>query len=112
MHNVLHDWPDDSATKILEDIVSAIEKGHSKLLIHKSFISRIKPLARVTVSDITVMTCLPAKERTESEWGEIIRSSGLRIVKIWKLPQSVESVIEAGFVFAHIFVTVLYRASN
>lgn len=95
MHNVLHDWPDDSATKILENVASAMEKGYSKLLIHESLISRVKPLARVTTSDITMMACLAAKERTESEWDQVIRNSGLRIEKIWRPPQSVESVIEA-----------------
>ncbi|KFY81900.1 hypothetical protein V500_10979 [Pseudogymnoascus sp. VKM F-4518 (FW-2643)] len=95
MHNVLHDWPDDSATMILKNVASAMEKGYSKLLIHESLISRVNPLARVTVSDITMMACLAAKERTEIEWGEVIRNSGLRIVKIWRPPQSVESVIEA-----------------
>ncbi|KFY46973.1 hypothetical protein V494_00266 [Pseudogymnoascus sp. VKM F-4513 (FW-928)] len=94
MHNVLHDWPDDSAVMILKNIASAMEKGYSKLLIHESLISRVNPLARVTVSDITMMACLAAKERTEIEWGEVIRNSGLRVVKIWRPPQSVESVIE------------------
>ncbi|KAL5348689.1 hypothetical protein ACLOAV_006107 [Pseudogymnoascus australis] len=94
MHNVLHDWPDDSAIKILKNVASAMEKNYSKLLIHESLISRVNPLARVTVSDITMMACLASKERTEIEWGEIIENSGLRIVKIWRPPQSVESVIE------------------
>ena len=95
MHNVLHDWPDDSARKILNNVAGAMEKGYSKLLIHESLISRVKPLARLTVWDITLMACLAAQERTESEWGEMIKSSGLRIIKIWRPPQSVESVIEA-----------------
>lgn len=94
MHNVLHDWPDELATTILQHVASAMEKGYSKLLIHESLISNIKPLARVTTSDITVMACLAAKERSESEWGQIIQNSGLRILKIWRPPQSVESVIE------------------
>ncbi|KAH8805413.1 S-adenosyl-L-methionine-dependent methyltransferase [Xylogone sp. PMI_703] len=95
MHNVLHDWPDDSATTILKYIGTAMEKGYSRLLIHESLISRVKPLARVTVSDITMMACLAAKERSESEWAQLIKDSGLRLVKIWRPPQSVESIIEA-----------------
>ena len=94
MHNVLHDWPDDSAVKILQIVAAAMEKGYSKLLIHESLITRVKPLSRVTVSDITMMACLAAKERTESEWDQLVTSAGLRIVTIWRPPQSVESVIE------------------
>jgi len=98
MHNVLHDWPDDSAIKILKNVASAMEKGYSKLLIHESLISNVKPLARVTTSDITMMACLAAKERTESEWGQIIQDSGLRLNKIWRPPQAVESIMEVELV--------------
>ena len=95
MHNVLHDWADDLAKNILDNVANAMEKGYSRLLIHESLISSVKPLARVTTSDLTMMACLSAKERTEGEWGQLIRNSGLRVVKIWRPPQSVESVIEA-----------------
>lgn len=98
MHNVLHDWTDELATKILENIASAMERGYSKLLIHESLISSVKPLARVTVSDLTMMACLSAKERTEGEWRQLIKNAGLQVIKIWRPPQSVESVIEAELI--------------
>jgi hypothetical protein len=98
LHNVLHDWTDELATKILENVASAMEKGYSRLLIHESLISSLKPLARVTASDITMMACLSAKERTESEWRQLIKNAGLQVIKIWRPPQSVESVIEAELV--------------
>lgn len=94
MHNVLHDWEDGEATDILRNIAGAMEKGYSKLLVHESLISSVKPAARVTTSDITVMACLSAKERSETEWKGVVESAGLRIVKIWRPAQSVESVIE------------------
>ncbi|CZR66176.1 related to O-methyltransferase [Phialocephala subalpina] len=98
MHNVLHDWTDDLAVKINENIASAMEKGYSRLLIHESLISSAKPLARVTTSDLTMMACLSAKERTESECGQLVESAGLKVVKIWRPPLSVESIIEAELV--------------
>jgi hypothetical protein len=94
MHNVLHDWPDEVATKIIKNVAEGMEKGYSKLLIHESLISTLAPLARVTTSDITMMACLSAKERTEAEWRDLIKNAGLQVVKIWRPPQSVESVIE------------------
>ena len=84
MHNVLHNWPNDSAEEILKNVGSSMEKGYSKLLIHESLISSIKPLARVTMSDLTMMACLAAKERTEGDWNQLIKNSGLRVVKIWE----------------------------
>lgn len=98
MHNVLHDWPDDVATKILKNVAEGMEKGYSKLLIHESLISTLKPLARVTTSDITMMACLSSKERTEAEWRDLIKEAGLQVVKIWRPPHSVESVIEVELV--------------
>lgn len=95
MHNVLHDWPDETATTIIKNIADAMEKGYSKLLIHESLVSSKAPLARVTTSDLTMMACLASKERSEGEWKDLISGAGLRVVKIWRPEQSVESVIEA-----------------
>lgn len=95
MHNVLHDWMDTEAVQILKNIAAAMEPGYSKVIVHESLISTLKPSPRVTVSDITVMACLSAKERTEKEWDRLFDEAGLRIVKIWRAVQAVESVIEA-----------------
>jgi hypothetical protein len=95
MHNVLHDWPDETARQILRTLAPAMEKGYSRLLIHESLVSSEKPLSRVTVSDITMMACLAAAERSEKQWRELIASAGMRVVKIWRPVQSVESIIEA-----------------
>lgn len=85
MRNVLHDWTDELVSKILGNVVGAMAKGYSRLPIHESLISSVKPLARVTVSDITMMACLSAKEKTESEWAYLIGKSGLNVVKIGNL---------------------------
>ncbi|EON95867.1 putative sterigmatocystin 8-o-methyltransferase protein [Phaeoacremonium minimum UCRPA7] len=95
MHNVLHDWPNTVATQILKNIAGAMERGYSRLLIHESLVTEEKPLARVTVSDMTMMACLAAAERSVSEWHELVASAGLQIIKIWRPVQSVESIIEA-----------------
>jgi hypothetical protein len=95
MHNVLHDWEDTQAKQILSHLAEAMEPGYSKLLIHESLVSSVKPLARVTTSDITMMACLGAKERTEAEWRALVESAGLKVLNIWRPPHSVESIIEA-----------------
>ncbi|KAK4170745.1 S-adenosyl-L-methionine-dependent methyltransferase [Triangularia setosa] len=94
MHNVLHDWPDETAKNILQTLAPAMKKGYSRLLIHESLVSSVKPLSRVTVSDITMMACLAVAERSEEQWRELVASAGLGIVKIWRPVQSVESIIE------------------
>lgn len=98
LHNVLRDWPDEDASKILAGVAEAMEKGYSKVLIHESLVSDVKPLARVTVSDITMMTCIASAERSESQFHAVVSKAGLKISKIWRPPGSVESIIEAELV--------------
>jgi hypothetical protein len=98
MHNVLHDWPDETALTILKALAPAMEKGYSRLLIHESFVTNEKPLARVTVSDITMMACLASAERSEEQWKGLLEKAGMRLLKIWKAADSVESIIEAEVV--------------
>ncbi|KAF8863774.1 hypothetical protein BDZ45DRAFT_762615 [Acephala macrosclerotiorum] len=80
---------------IIENIAGAMEKGYPRLLIHGSLISSSKPLVRVTTSNLAMMACLLAKERTENEWGQLVESAGQKVVKIWRPPHSVEGIIEA-----------------
>ncbi|KAI1768618.1 S-adenosyl-L-methionine-dependent methyltransferase [Hypoxylon sp. FL1150] len=94
MHNVLHDWSNEPAVKILKNVADAMEKGYSKLLIHESMVDNVNPPSRVTTSDIIMLTCVAAAERTVKEWYEVIESAGLKVVKIWKRPAAVEGVIE------------------
>ncbi|KAI8957144.1 S-adenosyl-L-methionine-dependent methyltransferase [Daldinia sp. FL1419] len=94
MHNVLHDWSDEPAIKILRNIAGGMEKGYSKLLIHESLIETVRPSRRTTAADITMLVCATAAERTEVEWHELVEAAGLRVVKIWKRPTASDAVIE------------------
>ncbi|EFW99940.1 O-methyltransferase-like protein [Grosmannia clavigera kw1407] len=95
MHHILHDWPDDKAIRIMKTLAPAMEKGYSRLLIHESLVSKIRPLSSVTVSDNTqMMTLVAASERTEERWEELISSAGLRLIKIWRPEHSIEGIIE------------------
>ncbi|KAK0653685.1 hypothetical protein QBC41DRAFT_387446 [Cercophora samala] len=71
-----------------------MKKGYSRLLIHESLVSSVKPLSKVTASDITIMACLAAAERSEEQWRRLVASAGLNVIKIWRPVQSLESNIE------------------
>lgn len=94
MHNVLHDWTDEKATDILRIIAEALEKVYSKLLIYESLVSSQRPAAQVTASDLTMIACLSARERSEHDWRQLISKAGLKVVKIWRPVHSVDSIIE------------------
>ncbi|KAK8097408.1 hypothetical protein PG984_016547, partial [Apiospora sp. TS-2023a] len=78
LHNILHDWADEDAVRILANIADAMEKGYLRLLIHESIVSTVRPHRRVTTTDLTMMALFSAKERTEEEFGELVVRAGLR----------------------------------
>ncbi|OTA92287.1 hypothetical protein M434DRAFT_74802 [Hypoxylon sp. CO27-5] len=98
LHKVLHDWQDEQAIAILKNIADAMEKGYSKLLVHESMIDDIRPSPRATTSDLTMLACVTAAERTVGEWYGLIASAGLKVVKIWKSTKAIDGVIEAELV--------------
>ncbi|OTB05750.1 hypothetical protein M426DRAFT_319428 [Hypoxylon sp. CI-4A] len=95
LHTVLHDWPDDSAARILRNVADAMEKGYSKVLVHEVMVESVRPSPRTTTSDLTMLACGSSAERTVKEWDALISTAGMKVVKIWKQPAAIEGVIEA-----------------
>ena len=92
---ILHDWPNDKAKTILKNIIPAMRKGYSKLLINEMVIPNVGSGYREAQYDWTMLACLSAMERDEKQWRNLLNSVGLEMVKIWSNPQTTESIIEA-----------------
>ncbi|MCJ1260780.1 hypothetical protein MMC22_000643 [Lobaria immixta] len=108
LKNILHDWPDHQCKIILEQIIPAMEKGYSKIIIHDIVLpnqgvnmnsvqkdltvsfSLLDPskvsveMARVKVEFLQMMVFFAATERTEKQWRKLLGSVGLTIEKIWR----------------------------
>ncbi|KAJ4410271.1 hypothetical protein N0V82_009291 [Gnomoniopsis sp. IMI 355080] len=95
MHRILHDWPDDKAEEILRQVAAAMEKGYSKLLIFDILLNDRKPTVAAVMADISMMRQFSAKERSESEFRELLESTGMKVVRIWADPTAVECIVEA-----------------
>ncbi|KAM3066039.1 hypothetical protein ACMFMG_010622 [Clarireedia jacksonii] len=95
LHSILHDWSDEDGVKILENLVPALKKGYSKVLVHEIVVSEEKPTLAATSMDMTTLALLATRERTEAEWRSILKEVGLKIVKIYTYPGVAESLIEA-----------------
>ena len=95
MHSVLHDWSDLDCRRILHSIVGAMEKGYSKLLINENVVPDQGADWKITSLDWYVMALGAASERTRTEWIELLRSAGLKVMGIWTMDSAVESLIEA-----------------
>lgn len=93
MRLVLHDWPDAKCAVILSHLREAMVPGYSKLLINEAVLSDTGAPWQQTSLDWTMMGMLVSRERTESQWRELLAKAGLRISGIWR--KDSESVIAA-----------------
>jgi hypothetical protein len=100
LKRVVHDWDDDSASRILRRC-RAVAARHTKLLL----IERAMP-ARMTASpanqraaalDIRMLTSAGGLERTEDQYRALLRNAGFSAERTFVLPAPSEtSIIEAA----------------
>lgn len=95
MHRILHDWPDDKCQEILRNLIPAMEKGYSRLLLNENVIPATGANWKITSLDMFMMTMLGSTERTEQHWKELLGSVGLKVTNIYSCEVGGESLIEA-----------------
>lgn len=71
-----------------------MEKGYSKILINDFVVPNKGAHWAQTCLDWELMTTLGAKHRTVAEHTAVIEGAGLKIVQIFRHPQSLDSLIE------------------
>ncbi|CAG9994534.1 unnamed protein product [Clonostachys byssicola] len=96
MRLILHDWPDSQCQTILDNLRDAMVKGHSKVIINEAVLNDVGAPWQQTSLDWTMMGMLVSRERTESQWRELLAKSGLKITGIWS--KEAENVIEAELI--------------
>lgn len=94
LHSVLHDWDDTSCLTILRNIVDAMEKGYSRLLINELVVPDQRASWSITSMDWLMLALGAVKERTEKDWRTMVEEVGLKITGIWAKEQGTESLIE------------------
>ncbi|KAL4784456.1 S-adenosyl-L-methionine-dependent methyltransferase [Aspergillus varians] len=95
LHSILHDWSDEDGVKILLNLVPALRKGYSRVLLNEIVVSEERPTLAATNMDLMMLAHFAVRERTEKEWAEILGKAGLRIVRVYSYPGVAESLIEA-----------------
>ena len=81
LSRILHDWPDDKAATILANCRKAI-KEDGTLLIRDNVLTDGDE--RGSQLDLTMMIMTGGEERTESEWKNLLQSTGFHLTKIHK----------------------------
>ena len=95
-HHILHDWSDDKCRTILRQTVAAMKHGNgSRLLILEHILPDMGASTLSGMNDMIMMLLFGSMERTEKQWRELLSQEGLGIVRIWKLGENSESLIEA-----------------
>lgn len=80
---------------ILRQLVDAMERGYSKLLINENVIPDVGASWKATSLDLYMMSLAASAERTEKQWRALLASVGLRVTGLWNDDPGTESLIEA-----------------
>lgn len=95
LQSILHDWNDEQNIAILRNLVPALRKGYSKVLLDEIVVSEERPTVPATDMDLMMLAHFAVRERSEAEWRCLLENVGLRVVNIYSYPGVAESLIEA-----------------
>ena len=95
LHSVLHDLADDDCVRVLANLKPALKHGYSKVLLNEIVVLETHASLSATSMDQLVLVLGAMRERTESQWRDLLQQAGLRVVSVWTYPGAAESLIEA-----------------
>jgi len=78
MKGVIHDWPDDDAVKILQNIRRVIPPGGTLLLVESLVDSKARPAG---LADM-LMLAIGGRERTEADFRSLLASTRFSLTRI------------------------------
>lgn len=82
MRVVVHDWNDEDALKILKNCRAAI-RPDGKLLLIESVLKLLNQPDPARFNDLIMLVLAPGgKERTEAEFGELLREAGFSLARV------------------------------
>jgi hypothetical protein len=81
MKNIVHDWPDDDAARILNNIRNAIAP-HGMLLLLESVLPERSSSDFGMMLDLEMLIAVGGKERTRSEWVDLLGRAGFRLDRV------------------------------
>jgi O-methyltransferase domain len=93
---VIHDWSDEEATKILRGIRRAAPP-HAKLLVIEAVIPDTPAPDWAKMVDLFMLALLTGRERTRSEYQKLLAGAGFRLDRVIDVGQST-AILEAVLV--------------
>ncbi|MFF6994324.1 methyltransferase [Streptomyces sp. NPDC008313] len=93
LSNVIHDWDDEPSLRILTNCRRALAEDGRVLLVEAVMPERDGLSPTVTLMDLNMLVLCGGKQRTESEFAELLGRAGLRLTRV--VPAGLHSVVEA-----------------
>lgn len=93
LKRIIHDWTDDVCVRILSNIRAAMP-AHARVLVVDCVIPQGNEPHGGKVLDILMMSALPGRERTETEFAQLFAASGLTLSRVITTP-ALLSIVEA-----------------
>jgi len=93
LKNVIHDWPDDDAVRILGNVRTAAGAGKHVLLVELVIPEHNREFVGNWL-DLEMLIAVDARERTAAEYGRLLSRAGFRMTRVVETA-SPFSVIEA-----------------
>jgi hypothetical protein len=90
---VLHDWNDDDAARILTSIRRAAP-AHARLLIVEQLIPDVPGPHAAKLMDVIMLAITGGRERTPAEYATLLDAAGFRLARAIPTP-SPFSIVEA-----------------
>ena len=95
MRNVLHDYSDSRALKILKNILPAMN-ADSAIWIDEMVVPDIGAAPMQVHFDLSMLTMVGGMERSRSQWKSLLEAAGFAVRKMWTVDAGRgESVIVA-----------------
>lgn len=92
LSNVIHDWDDASARRILSNC-RAVMQPDTPLILLEAILSPHGESSGVVMSDVNMLVMLTGRERTEDQYDALLRASGLTLSRTIPITQRL-SLIE------------------
>jgi hypothetical protein len=93
LSNIIHDWDDEAAMRILANCRQAMTEGGRVLLVEAVLPDNRQPSLMVKLMDLDMLVLTGGRQRTRTEFTELLKQAGLRLSRV--VPGGFCSVVEA-----------------
>lgn len=81
LKNIIHDWPDDEAVRILANVRKAAAPGSHVLLLEQVIPDHDRDIPAKWI-DLEMLVMVDGRERTESEYGRLLQRAGFQMTRV------------------------------